>query len=261
MRWIGSVKSLDSIMLSCLSPRRPCCGPKAAVSRTPACASASSECASACVTEAGCASSATRRFASGLRSAGSSSSRSIPNFTDLERESRAVVKVRLARRMPQRPVRERARRVLDHRGEADEELAVRVRGQARGELEPRVAARDGDARIRDGERASFAIALEGVSRPFAGRGKVEFAVAGAAVAPDEDLAAGVLPKLLADLGRARWRDAQRIDFAFQRKRDPQRALRVALDRNGDAAQRGAWTGGMTLERGGRHGQPSLSCAS
>ena len=75
------VKSGDSIMLSCLSPRSPCCGPKAAASlMSPQAASASSECIRSAVTEAGCASSATRRPASGARSAGSPISRSMPNF-------------------------------------------------------------------------------------------------------------------------------------------------------------------------------------
>ena len=77
----GSWKSGDSTMLSCLSPRRPCCGPKAAASLTsPQAASASSECVRSCVTEAGCASKATRRPASGARSAPSARSRSMPNF-------------------------------------------------------------------------------------------------------------------------------------------------------------------------------------
>ena len=68
MPWTGSLKSGDSTMLSCLSPRRPCCGPKAAVSvRSPQAASASSEWVRSAVTEAGCASSATRLPASGAR--------------------------------------------------------------------------------------------------------------------------------------------------------------------------------------------------
>ncbi len=35
MWWTGSVKSSNSTILSCLSPRRPCCGPNAAVTLEP----------------------------------------------------------------------------------------------------------------------------------------------------------------------------------------------------------------------------------
>jgi hypothetical protein len=75
------MKSGDSIMLSCLSPRRPCCGPKAAVIfRSPHAANASSECVRSGVTEAGWASNAMRLPLSGARKVGSVISRSMPNF-------------------------------------------------------------------------------------------------------------------------------------------------------------------------------------
>ena len=58
----GSSKSADSTMLSCLSPRRPCCGPKAAVSWTsPQRRERIEGMRQLRVTEAGCASSARAR--------------------------------------------------------------------------------------------------------------------------------------------------------------------------------------------------------
>src|ERR1051325_361287 len=76
----GSLKSGDSIMLSCLSPRRPCCGPKAALILISLHeANASSVCVRSFVTEAGCASKATRLPPSGARREGSLRSRSTPN--------------------------------------------------------------------------------------------------------------------------------------------------------------------------------------
>ena len=112
----GSWKSGDSTMLSCLSPRRPCCGPKAAVSlMSPQAKSASSECVRSCVTEAGCASKATRRPASGARSAPSARSRSMPNFMVAEAYSAHS----RASGNPERPRR------------SSEELGPRFRGDER----------------------------------------------------------------------------------------------------------------------------------
>ena len=77
----GSLKSGDSIMLSCLSPRKPCWGPKAAVSRMSGSrARASREWVRSSVTEAGCASRAKRQPCRDWRSAGCCSRRSIANF-------------------------------------------------------------------------------------------------------------------------------------------------------------------------------------
>src|SRR5438105_4035438 len=74
----GSLKSGVSIMLSCLSPRRPCCGPNAAARlKSPNAASASSECVRFSVTDAGWATRATRLPASDARSDVSASRRSI----------------------------------------------------------------------------------------------------------------------------------------------------------------------------------------
>src|SRR3954471_25020365 len=135
----GSAKSADSTMLSCLSPRSPCCGPNAALSfKSPSPANASSECTSSRVTDAGWASNAMRLPASGRRRLRSSSSRSRPNFIDLERECFGVVEVRLARRVAQRPVRKRAIVVLQDRGEAKGERAAQVVRREAREVDERI---------------------------------------------------------------------------------------------------------------------------
>src|SRR5262245_9878645 len=164
----GSLKSADSTMLSCLSPRNPCCGPKAAATRTPAAASASSECASSCVTEAGCASSATRRPASGFANARSPTSRSMPNFIELQRERLRMMEVRLARRVPQRPVRELPAVFLDHRGQADAQLALSLQPDRRRQLEPSRLLPDEDAGLeRIALQLTLAVTLERIRRPLA----------------------------------------------------------------------------------------------
>ena len=125
MRCIGSLKSGDSIMLSCLSPRRPCCGPNAATSlMSSQAARASSECVRSAVTEAGCASSATRLPRAARASAGSAIRRSMPNFM--------VLRCQILRRQSNRhggnpacpadapgPIGLAAVRLLDHRRKAE----------------------------------------------------------------------------------------------------------------------------------------------
>src|SRR6188508_1515660 len=169
----GSLKSGDSIMLSCLSPRRPCCGPNAAVSLMPAAESASSECARPPVTDAGCASNATRRPASGLRSALSASSRSMPNFIELQSEGVLVMEVRLAGRVAQRPVRQRAVGLFDDRRQANAQSAFFVKADLRAEIEPARRALHADLRIGPDERHALAIAREAVGRPLARGREIE----------------------------------------------------------------------------------------
>src|SRR6187455_204278 len=163
----GSWKSGDSIMLSCLSPRRPCCGPNAAVSLTPAATSASSECARPAVTDAGCASSATRLPASGLRNALSASSRSIPNFIERQGKGVLVMEVRLARRVPQCPVRQRAAGLFDHGRQANAQSSFLMKLDLRAQREAPRRALDTNFRIRSDERHAFAVAREAVGGPFA----------------------------------------------------------------------------------------------
>src|SRR6266702_6617968 len=209
----GSEKSGDSIMLSCLSPRRPCWGPKAAVNfKSFRFERASSECVRSRVTDAGCARSATRLPASGLRSAGSSSSRSIPNFIELQRERFAVVEIRLAGRMPERPVGQRAAFVLDDRRQADRKTSAvsqAVEAYAPLDLEPACGAAHGNARIQllVRERNAVAIALKRVRGPLARGREIEFVVPGQAFAADEYLAAGVLPQPVGATRRTRRRNA------------------------------------------------------
>src|SRR5688572_5736880 len=188
----GSLKSGDSTMLSCLSPCNPCCGPSAADRRTPAAASASIECTRLRVTEAGCASSATRRPLRRFASAGSSASRSMPNCIELHREGVRVVKVRLAGRMAQRPIRNRAALLLDHGRKAELQLLASHIDAGR-ELEPLAAALHRNRRRSRLRLPTFAVGGEAVRRPLARGREVEFLVRARAGLRDEELAAGVLP--------------------------------------------------------------------
>src|SRR5262245_49194886 len=253
----GSLKSADSTMLSCLSPRSPCCGPNAAAMRTPAAASASSECASSRVTEAGCASSATRRPASGFASARSPTSRSMPNFIELERERLRMVEVRLAGRVAQRPVRKASAVLLDHRRQADAQLSLRLQRNRRRQLEALRVLLDPDHGSHVTRRHSLAITVERIARPFARRREIEFAVAGRAVARDEELAAGMLPEALGLARPPRRRNAQPGDLAFKYVCNLQFIL-VSQYGYVDAGERRAGDGGMARERSGRHGRASLS---
>src|SRR5688572_12707576 len=254
MRCTGSTKSSDSTMLSCLSPRSPCCGPNAAVSRKPVSPSASSECTSSCVTDAGCARSATRRPASGLRNALSSTRRSMPSFIELQGECVRVMEIGLAGRMTERPLRARALLVLDHCGETDPNPSRRISDLCR-QLEPSRRPYHDDGRVGDGERTSFPVTGELVRGPFPGWREIEFPVSRQR-ACDEHFAAGVPPQALGGARRARRRDAQAIDLALQHERDLQ-AFRFSFYGSRYAAQRVARGDGMALERGGRHGRASL----
>src|SRR6266550_677798 len=143
MPWMGSVKSSDSTMLSCLSPRRPCCGPNAAVSLTPAAASASRLWVRSRATEAGCARRATRLPSSGLRSSELASSRSIPNRVMAaalgKPRGEAIGRVEIGLvdgRMRERPVGFGAVFLLEDCGEAELPLRVRVHGDGCPERPP-----------------------------------------------------------------------------------------------------------------------------
>src|SRR6266850_2441783 len=218
MRCTGSVKSGDSIMLSCLSPRSPCCGPNAATrSRSPSAASASSECTRSRVTDAGCASSATRRPASDFRSARSSSRRSIPNFIELRDERIGVVEIRLAGRVLERPIRKSAVFVFHYRRKRQRQRRP-VDPYKGVELQffPAVTHANAGIQLLIHERRAVAIACERVRGPFARGRQIEFAVAGQALAGDEDLAAGVLPEPGGDARRPRRGNAQAVELSLER---------------------------------------------
>src|SRR5882762_308798 len=221
----GSVKSGDSTMLSCLSPRSPCCGPNAALSlMSRSAASASRLCARSRVTEAGCARSATRLPASGARSARSARSRSMPKFIELERKCVAVVKVGLARGVPQRPIGHAAGVLLDNHGEPEAQAAARVRRRQARQIDQRVkvelalARLDRDLRIENliYKRRALAVAGECIGRPFAGGRKVELMVAVLAGGAHEHLAAGAPPELPADARRRRRRNVHARDISMER---------------------------------------------
>src|ERR1700682_2016406 len=205
-------------MLSCLSPRSPCCGPNAATSRiSPGAASASRECLRSRVTEAGCASNATLRPARGRRRLGSASNRSIPNFIEFQGERIGVMEIRPARRVPEGPVGKPAVPIFDYRGHGERELrrvmqrryAIKayqgaelklVCGFARGHLWNQRQL------PRGGERPALAIARERVRRPGPRGREIEFMVRSLPMARDEYLAAGMPPKLLAEVRRRRRRN-------------------------------------------------------
>src|SRR3954469_9915108 len=190
----GSVKSGDSIMLSCLSPRSPCCGPNAALSWTPGSeASASSEWARFASTDAGCATSAMRRPASGWRSALSSSSRSIPNFIELQGKGVAMMEIRLSGGVPERPVRKRGVVFFDDGGQSEHELPRRRNPHAGAELERLGRAAHRDRRFLACIGRGLPIRGKDVARPFGGRRKIELHVALAGALGDEELASRVLP--------------------------------------------------------------------
>src|SRR5919204_3719223 len=222
-------------MLSCLSPRSPCCGPKAHATVMPSSdVRASSECTSSRVTDAGCARSAMRLPSSGLRNARSSSSRSIPNFIELERKARGVVKIRLSGRMFERPVRKDASLVFDHCAKRNGACVCGTR-YARLELEPLFAAPHGDARIerRIGERRAFAVAPALVGRPLARRREIEFAVERAAFWRDENLAARVLPQAIDEARSLRRRHVYPADLSFECEAQRERSVRGPFEAHDD----------------------------
>src|SRR5258706_7220525 len=141
---------------------------------SPSEASASSECCIPSVTEAGCASRAHLRPASGARSLGSARKRSIPSFIELQGKRFGMVEIRLAGRMAQRPVRKCSVRVLDDCREAERKLAAgKLRRQTLEvhsglELEPVCAGTHGDLRIERivGQRRAVPALTEWVRGPL-----------------------------------------------------------------------------------------------
>src|SRR5688500_15023617 len=195
MPWTGSVKSSDSTILSCLSPRRPCCGPNAAVSLTPAAASASRLCVRSRVTDAGWASKATRWPSSGLRNSGSASIRSIPNkvmpdcLRKLRGEAIGMVKIGLFCRMGQRPVGFGAVLFLEHRRQSELPLFGGVDGDCRADRPPGeiVLHPDIGRRADLGPRHVFPGPREIIGRPIARRREIPLAIGFGAERPKKSL--------------------------------------------------------------------------
>ena len=223
----GSLKVGNSIMLSCLSPRRPCCGPKAAMSLMSShAAKASSECVKSSVTEAGCASNATRLPLSGARKAGSAISRSIPNFMVA-----TVGKIHAQSNRndgnPPCPVdaptpsmiyghwfprsRPRDRGAIQHHRASPTTSPAPARpamSSTRGSIAPRSAAHRARPHLHP-----TSVAAETIGRPLCRGRKVEFVIRGAGRTADECLEAGVPPQLIGTRGRHRRRHAQIAYFA------------------------------------------------
>src|SRR5207249_11358163 len=140
-------------------------------------ASASSEDTRSRDTDAGCASSATRRPASGFRSARSSSRRSIPNCIEFRGERIGVVKVRPAGRMLERPIGQSAVFVFHYRRKRQRQYRS-VDPYEGVELQSFPAAANGNAGIEllIHERHALAITRERVRGPLARRSEIEFLV-------------------------------------------------------------------------------------
>src|SRR6185295_17184405 len=232
MWWTGSVKSSDSTILSCLSPRRPCCGPNAAVTLSPAATSASTLWVRSRVTDAGWARIATREPSSGLRRSGSASSRSIPNSTEViasaakqsrgagaldcrvaallamtksrkpRGETGGIVEVGLvALGMGERPIGFGPVGLLENGGQAELPDDVGGDGDGRAERPPGEVVVHADVgRRRLGVLAAVPVAGEIIGGPLPRRGEVPFAVRIATVGAQECLEAGGLPQILGAFG-------------------------------------------------------------
>ncbi len=129
----GSLKFGDSTMLSCLSPRRPCCGPKAAAILTsPHAASASSECVRSAVTEAGCASKCNAPAGKRRAQRGFGDKSVDAKFHgcygsgQFKRKAIGMMEVRLAGRMRQRPIGFTAVCFFDHRRKTEMPRATTI---------------------------------------------------------------------------------------------------------------------------------------
>src|SRR5918993_1380667 len=201
MPWTGSVKSSDSTILSCLSPRSPCCGPNAAVSLTPAAASASRLWVRSRVTDAGWASKATRWPSSGLRNSGSASSRSIPNkvmldcLRKLRGEAIGMVEIGQFRRVGKRPVGLGAVLLFQHRRQSELPFLGGVDGDRRADGPPGeiVLHPDVGRRADLGPRHVFPAPREIIGRPIARRREIPLAIGLRAERPKKDLEAGRQP--------------------------------------------------------------------
>src|SRR5688500_7984312 len=210
MPYFGSVSSAVSTMLSCLSPLIPCCCPNAAVTLIPAAISASRLCTRSSVTEAGCATSATRLPSRGLRSADSASRRSIPNFIAQEpsnarcrkrhREASGRVEIGLALGMRERPVRLHSALLLENCTQPHRAVDLRQPGDRDRRVENRKAAalaQRAFGLVRERPLAHpCAVTVEIVHVPALGGRQVELAVRLAAQGLEVKLEAGGLPQLV-----------------------------------------------------------------
>ena len=240
MPWAGSRKSGDSTMLSCLSPRSPCWGPKAADNVTSSSAAiASSECVRSAVTDAGCASRATRRPLSGpsqLRFGQKPVDAELHHVLarSISRTNpAATVEVGFLRAVRERPVRHLSVQVLDDGREPDQQRAVAGQGEQRLErndgLERHPVLRDADRdarRCRIGERDHpVAIGREAVRGPLGGRREIELAVGKRALSADEGLEAGVLPQPVRLPRLGGLRQGERVHVTVEKVPEPQAAVR------------------------------------
>ena len=217
------------------------------------------------VTDAGCASNATRLprkpFAQRARSEQAIQTelhRALPSSE--HGESRGVVKVGLVARVPQREIARRARAILDDGRQAHAPRPWCVGERARFPCWPSHAARsasrataiDGGACKRERPHA-LPIAVELVRGPLRRRREIELAVASTGAGGDERLEARVLPE---PLGALRRRAARNRELRQARRSTGTRSAASAgasstLRSDGEPGD-AACTAPMRRERVGRH---------
>src|SRR5579885_1882976 len=187
-----------------------------------------------------------------------------------EHEALDTMKIRLARRMAQRPIGETILR-LHNRGEADTQRVCRMRRRKavepdeRIQLQPVRVDADGDLRIHRfiRHRTALTIVAEGVDRPLTRGREIELVISLAALDADEGFETGMAPELMADARRARRRNANPREVALESKGQEDCAACSAHQR-GDAAHR--QSGGCRMAHevlpmlAGHYAKAAVGCA-
>ena len=252
----GSVKSGDSTMLSCLSPRRPCCGPNAAASSTSGSAASAS---SACVEIArhgrgmreqrdALAAQALAQRARSEQPIEAELHRALPSSSTAK--PAASWKSGFFARVLQRAVRAAARAVLDDGREADapRPWCVGERTDFYGGRHMKLV-----GRLRHGNRRGrrelerphpLPVAVERVRCPLRRRREIELEVARPLRRRDERLEARVLPQSLSALRSPPMRERELRHVAREPINEAQRRaasfeLRARCDRERHVAHAAA----------------------
>src|SRR6187401_721342 len=242
----GSLKSGDSIMLSCLSPRSPCCGPKAAlIFISPQAASASSECVRFSATDAG-------RASRVRRSTGLCQISWLHRQREFTNETVCVMEVRLTRWMRQRPIGDAAIRVLDHGREAETPRAVTRQARESIRIQRRLQNALFCTRVHFdrntgdliGHTHAAPVAAELVCRPLSGGRKVKLIVLRVRRSTDEGLETRMPPEPVAACVRRRGGHADAAHLAGHDIGQPQAAGTWRRDLHVDAFHRNGRRIGM-----------------
>lgn len=119
----------------------------------------------------------------------------------------------------QGPITQGAPALGNHRGQAEIQGSVgQLASVEMGDQFETIVAADGADSRRDARRLDcilLAIGREGVARPLAGGGKVEFPVARIGIGGHESLEAGAAPEAVGATARPRWRKIEAIKVAVQ----------------------------------------------